>query len=105
MVWVETNTCGVNAPHNFVVRNNLLYVGWYNDGFRVFHLDLANPAHVTVTAVASQEVRANKNISRERYFDGVWGVRVANCQVASRPRVCIYASDMSSGLIITALRP
>jgi hypothetical protein len=102
-VWVETNPGGVNAPHNFVVRDNLLYAAWYNDGFRVFRLDLFNPDHARVTPVASQEVRANKAITRERYFDGVWGVRVAACQVRSRARVCIYASDMSTGLIITAL--
>jgi hypothetical protein len=104
-VWTEKNEGGVNAPHNFVIRDDLLFVGWYNDGVKVFRFDLDDPAQVRIARVAFQEVRANKNISRERYFDGVWGVRVDDCEVRGVARVCVYASDMSAGLVILALRP
>lgn len=102
-VWTETNPGGVNAPHNFVVRDDLLFVGWYNDGFKVFRFDVSDPKRAEVKQIAYQEVRANKKISRERYFDGVWGVRVDDCVVKNAPRVCVYASDMSKGLIVVAL--
>lgn len=102
-VWVETNSGGVNAPHNFVVRDNLLIAGWYNDGVKMFRFAIADPENPTVEEVGFQQVRSNKNITRERYFDGVWGVRVNDCTVRNVQRVCVYASDMSSGLIILAL--
>lgn len=104
-VWTETNPGGVNAPHNFVIRDNLIFVAWYNDGVKVFQFDVSNPDKPTVQPVAFQEVRANKVISRERYFDGVWGVRVDDCQLQNAKRVCVYASDMSTGLIVLALKP
>lgn len=102
-VWVEMNEGGVNAPHNFVVRDNLLFVGWYNDGVKVFRFDVSDPNKPSVKQIAFQEVRANKIISRERYFDGVWGVRVNDCLVNNVKRVCVYASDMSKGLMVLAL--
>jgi hypothetical protein len=102
-VWVDKNIGGVNAPHNFVVRDDLLFVGWYNDGVRVYRFDVSDPDKPVVEKIASQEVRRNKNISRERYFDGIWGVRVNDCMVKNAPRTCIYASDMSGGLIVLAL--
>lgn len=104
-VWVETNPGGVNAPHNFVIRDNLLFAAWYNDGFKVFRLDLRDADHPVITPIAYQEVRVNKNISRENYFDGIWGVRVNDCLVDNAKRLCIYASDLSAGLIILALNP
>lgn len=104
-VWVEKNPGGVNAPHNFVVRDNLIFVGWYNDGIKVFQYDVSNPDKPSVELVAFQEVRENKNIARERYFDGVWGVRIDECTLANAKRTCVFASDMSTGLIILALKP
>ena len=103
-VWTETNRGGVNAPHNFVIRDNLIFVGWYNDGVKVYRFDVSNPDKPTVIPVAFQEVRANKNIDREHYFDGVWGVRLDDCTLQNQKRLCIYASDMSSGLITLALK-
>lgn len=102
-VWVEKNPGGVNAPHNFVLRDDVLYAGWYNDGVRMYRVSLDDPNQPQVTLVGFQEVRANKNIDRERYFDGVWGVRVRDCLVNGTNQTCIYASDMSSGLSVMML--
>lgn len=104
-VWVETNPGGVNAPHNFVIRDNLIFVGWYNDGIKVYQYDIRNPDKPSVNLFAYQEVRANKNVTRERYFDGVWGVRIDECTLANAKRTCVFASDMSTGLIVLALKP
>lgn len=104
-VWTETNPHGVNAPHNFVVRDDLLFAGWYNDGVKVFRFDVSNPDRPSVEQIAFQEVRANKDISRENYFDGVWGVRVNDCLVKDVKQLCIYASDLSAGLLVLALKP
>ncbi len=102
-VWVETNPGGVNAPHNFVIRDDLLFVGWYNDGVKIFRFDMRDPNKPSLKQIAFQEVRADKNISRERYFDGVWGVRVNDCVVKNVKRICVYASDIAAGLIVVAL--
>lgn len=104
-VWTETNPRGVNAPHNFVIRYNLLVAGWYNDGVKVFRFDVSNPDSPSVHQIAFQEVRANKIITRENYFDGIWGVRVNDCLVQDVRRLCIYASDLSAGLLVLALKP
>ncbi len=104
-VWTEANPGGVNAPHNFVIKDDLLFVGWYNDGVQVFRFDVSDPNKPSVKQTAFQKVRANKNISRERYFDGVWGVRVEDCVVKNVKRVCVFASDMSAGLLVLALEP
>jgi hypothetical protein len=101
--WIETLPGGVNAPHNFVVDEERVYVGWYNDGVRVYRYDVRDPDNPVVEPVAFQEVRSDKNVGRERYFDGVWGVRVHECTVGGQARTCVYASDMSAGLFILAL--
>lgn len=102
-LWTETNEGGVNAPHNFVLRDNLLFVGWYNDGIKVFEFNVSDPNNASVKQVAFQKVRASKIISRERYFDGVWGARVNDCTVKNVKRICVYASDMTKGLMVLAL--
>lgn len=103
-VWTETNPGGVNAPHNFLLRDNLLFVGWYNDGIKVYEFDISNRDKPSVNLYAYQEVRANKNVTRERYFDGVWGMRLDDCTLKNVKRLCVFASDMSTGLIVLALK-
>ena len=103
-VWIEKNPNGVNAPHNFVIKDDLLFVAWYNDGVKVFRFDVSNPDTPTVEPVAFQKVRpADINVTRESYFDGVWGVRVNDCMVKDVERTCVYLTDMSGGLSILAL--
>lgn len=104
-VWVETNPQGLNAPHNFVVKDDLLFVGWYNDGVQVYRFDISDPDNPTVKPVAFQSVRPpNIKVSRDRYFDGVWGVRVNDCTLKTIRRICVYVTDMSGGLSILALK-
>ncbi len=102
-LWTYTNPGGVNAPHNFVIRDDKIYVGWYNDGVKVFQFDISDPVEPQVELVAVHPVRNNAAVTRERYFDGIWGVRVNNCFVRGIKRICVYGSDMSTGLIILAM--
>lgn len=94
------------SPHNMLVVGNRLFVGWYQDGVRVFKYDVSDPENPTVEQDAFKAVRPR--FSTNLYsgpFDGVWGVRLHDCQVAGQPRDCIFASDMTYGLIILALEP
>jgi hypothetical protein len=91
---------GRSAPHNLLVRGDKLFVGWYNDGMRVFRYDTRDPAQPLVEPVAFQVVRAKVG---ENFYDGIWGMRVDMCAVAQRERLCVYASDMSLGVLIMAI--
>lgn len=104
-VWKYEVPNAFNAPHNFVIDNNLLYAGWYQDGIRVFRFNLSKPDNPTVEPIAFQAVRAQRGEGDFGPFDGVWGVRVHPCTAQGKPTTCIYASDISAGLIITALDP
>ncbi len=75
-------------------------MGWYNEGVRVFRFDLSDPAQPLVEPLAFQAVRDDPAAN---YYDGIWGVRADSCRVAERERLCIYASDMSLGVLIMAL--
>jgi hypothetical protein len=88
------------APHNLLVHGDLLFVGWYGEGVRVFRYDIGAPNRPTVELVAFQAVRAQPS---EQFFDGVWGMRVRDCVAAGQPRTCLYASDMGLGLLVMAL--
>lgn len=104
-VWRYEVPDAISAPHNFVVLGNLLYAGWYQDGIRVFRFDVSDPNKPTVQPIAYQAVRARAGEGELGPFDGIWGVRVHTCTVQGKPTSCIYASDISAGLVITALDP
>ncbi|HEU0295977.1 MAG TPA: hypothetical protein VFR47_24770 [Anaerolineales bacterium] len=94
------------APHNLLVSGNKLFVGWYQDGVRVFQYDTRDPEHPSVQPYAFQAVR--KEFTTNPYtdiFDGIWGVRVHDCLVGGQPRTCVYASDLTWGLLILAMEP
>jgi hypothetical protein len=96
----------LSPPHNLLVAGDLLYVGWYNDGVRVFRYDLADPAAPVVTEVYRQPVRIERSGSGAfgvDIFDGIYGVRLHDCTVKAEPATCIYASDLTLGLLILAL--
>ena len=88
-----------SAPHNLLVAGDLLFVGWYSEGVRVFRYAVGDPERPVVEPVAFQEVRADQSSP----YDGVWGVRVHPCQIKGSATICIYASDIQLGLIILAL--
>jgi hypothetical protein len=89
-----------SAPHNLLVLDNLLLVGWYNDGVRVFRYDVSDPARPLVEPIAFQTVRAKVG---GNIYGGIWGVRARPCQVQGHQRLCVYASDMGLGVVILAL--
>lgn len=91
------------TPHNFVVQNNLLYVGWYQDGVQVFRYDTRNPNQVQVEPVAQYPVRASLSTGPFGKYTGLWGLRLHSCQVQGKTRTCIYASDIEGGLVIFVL--
>jgi hypothetical protein len=96
----------LGAPHNLLVSGNRLFVGWYQDGVRVFEYDTSDPEKPSVEPSAFKAVRATKtrNIAGDPY-DGIWGVRLHECEVDGQQTTCVFASDMTYGLIILALEP
>ncbi len=89
------------SPHNLLVKDDLLFVGWYTNGVQVFRYDVSDPDNATVERIAWHAVRTAEEI--ETTFDGVWGVRLNDCTVAGKETTCIYASDISNGLWVMAL--
>jgi len=96
----------LGSPHNLLVSGNLLFVGWYQDGVRVFEYDTSDPEQPSVEPYAFKAVRSTRtrNIGGDPY-DGTWGVRLHECQVGGEPTTCVFASDITYGLIILALEP
>jgi hypothetical protein len=94
------------APHNLLVSGDLLFVGWYQDGVRVFQYDTSDPEHPSIAPYAYQAVRTELTMNPLiRFVDGIWGVRLHDCTVAGQPRTCVFASDITWGLLILALEP
>lgn len=94
------------SPHNMVVAGDLLFVGWYQDGVHVFKYDTSDPENPTVEPFAFKAVRSTKTLNPySRDFDGIWGVRLHDCVVAGQPKTCVYATDISWGLLIFAMEP
>ena len=94
----------LGAPHNLLVSGNRLFVGWYQDGVRVFEYDTNDPEQPSITPHAFKAVRStrSRNIAGDPY-DGIWGVRLHECEVAGETTTCVFASDITYGLIILAL--
>jgi hypothetical protein len=96
----------LGAPHNLLVSGNRLFVGWYQDGVRVFEYDTSDPEQPSVEPYAFKAVRSTRtrNIGGDPY-DGIWGVRLHECQVGGEPTTCVFASDITYGLVVLALEP
>lgn len=97
-----------SAPHNLLVSGDLLFVGWYSDGVRVFKYDTSDPDHPSVEPYAFKAVRAKRTVGiivENDIYDGIWGVRLHDCVLGGQPQTCVYASDLTRGLIILALEP
>jgi hypothetical protein len=96
----------LSPPHNLLVEEDLLFVGWYNDGIRVFQYDLSDPENPVVEPAAFQSVRTELQPSPIGFppiYNGIYGVRLHDCQVGGRDTTCVYASDLTLGLIISEL--
>ncbi|MBI3242509.1 MAG: hypothetical protein HYZ49_09475 [Chloroflexi bacterium] len=96
-----------SSPHNMLVDGDLLYVGWYTDGVRVFKYDVSDPNAPTVEPYAFKAVRSKKTegVFGSDIYDGVWGVRLHACEVGGQKTTCVYASDLTRGLVILAFEP
>lgn len=96
----------LGSPHNLLVSGNRLFVGWYQDGVRVFQYDTSDPEQPSVEPFAFKAVRStrSRNIAGDPY-DGIWGVRLHECEVGGQLTTCVFASDITYGLIILALEP
>jgi hypothetical protein len=96
----------LGSPHNLLVAGNRLFVGWYQDGVHVFEYDMSDPEQPLVEPYAFKAVRSIRtfNIGGDPY-DGIWGVRVHDCQVDEQLTTCVFASDITYGLLILALEP
>lgn len=96
----------LGAPHNLLVSGDRLFVGWYQDGIRVFKYDTSDPERPSVEPYAFKAVRATLTRNpTSGEFDGVWGVRLHECVIAGQPMTCVFASDITYGLIILAIEP
>ena len=96
-----------SSPHNLLVSGDLLFVGWYTDGVRVFKYDVSNPEEPSVEPYAFKATRPEKTtgVFGSDIFDSIYGLRLHECEVSGQQTTCIYASDLTRGLIILALEP
>lgn len=97
----------LSSPHNLLIEDDLLFVGWYKNGIRIYRFDLSDPADPIVEPVAFQAVRDEEPdtgaFNFRDIFDGIYGVRVHECEIEGRTTTCVYASDLTLGLIILEL--
>jgi hypothetical protein len=96
-----------SSPHNLLVEGDLLYVGWYTDGVRVFRYDVSDPDSPVVEPFAFKSVRDRQTtgVFGSDIFDAIYGVRLRECDLGNGPTTCIFASDLTRGLLILALEP
>lgn len=94
----------LGSPHNLLVVSDRLYVGWYQEGVRVFQYDVGDPERPSVDLIFSQRVRSKREPGvMGSAYDGIWGVRVRSCLLSGVTTTCLYASDLTRGLIVLAL--
>jgi hypothetical protein len=85
--------------HTLLVRGDLLFVPWFQQGVRVFRYDVSQPDTSVFEPIAFQEVR-----ERPRdVYDGVARLKLHPCRINEETRTCVFASDRTLGLIILAL--
>ena len=94
-----------SSPHNLLVSGNLLFAGWYTDGVRVFQYDVSNPEKPVVEPYAFKVTRPEKTtgVFGSDIYDSIYGVRLHDCEIDGQALTCIYASDLTRGLLILAL--
>jgi len=96
----------LSSPHNLLINGDNLYVGWYMEGVRVFKYDMSKPDQPRVEPMAYKAARdkKGKGPTGSDLFDGVWGVRLHECSVKGEKMTCVYASDLTRGLFIVAMK-
>jgi choice-of-anchor B domain-containing protein len=76
-----------SMAHNGIIKNDLLYLGYYHDGLRIF--DISDPSNPVQTWMYDTYLPNNHNS-----YKGAWGV------YPYLPSGNIIVSDMQSGLFI-----
>jgi hypothetical protein len=92
-----------NRAHNMRIKNlspghDLLFVGWYRAGTRVFSVD-TSVSPPTVTETAYHQLRQ----TTDGQFGDVWGVDYLPCTLRGVPTTCLYTGDLEYGLVVDAL--
>jgi hypothetical protein len=92
-----------NRAHNMRIKNlspghDLMFVGWYQAGTKVFSVD-TTVSPPSVVEIASHQLRQ----STTGDFGNVWGVDYLPCTLHGVPTTCIYSGDLKYGLIVDAL--
>src|SRR5688500_7343065 len=94
----------VSQAHNMRILNvspghDILFVGWYRAGTRIFDVDTSGPS-IVITPRAMHQLRATGAPG----FGGVWGVDYLPCTIDGAQKICVYSSDYERfGLQIDAL--
>jgi len=92
-----------NRAHNMRIKNvspghDMLFVGWYRAGTKVFTVDTTTTPP-TVTEVGSHQLRQ----VTDGQFGDVWGVDYLPCNVRGISTLCLYSGDLEYGLVVDAL--
>ncbi len=92
-----------NRAHNMRIKNvspghDLLIVGWYRAGTKVFAVDTTGTIP-TVVEIASHQLRQ----VTDSQFGDVWGVDYLPCTVRGHQTLCLYSGDLEYGLVVDAL--
>ncbi len=93
-----------SQAHNMVIKNvspghDILFVGWYRAGTRIFDVDTSGPS-IVITQRATHQVRTTAGSG----FGGTWGVDYLPCTIDGNAETCVYSSDYQGmGLIVDAL--
>lgn len=98
-----TGVAATNRAHNMRILNmspghDLLFVGWYQAGTKVFSVD-TSVTPPTVTEIASHQLRQ----TTDGQFGNVWGVDYLPCTLRGEDNLCIYTGDIKYGLVVDAL--
>jgi hypothetical protein len=93
-----------SQAHNMRILNvspghDILFVGWYLAGTRIFDVDTSGSS-IVVTPRAMHQLRPTGGAN----FGGVWGVDFLPCTINGSPKTCVYSSDYQKfGVQIDAL--
>ena len=66
---------------------------------------MSNPDDPQVEPYAFKATRPEKTtgVFGSDIFDSIYGVRLHDCEIDGQPMTCIYASDLTRGLLILAM--
>ncbi len=98
-----TGTEATNRAHNMRIKNvspghDMLFVGWYRAGTRVFSVD-TTVSPPSIVEIASHQLRQ----VTDGQFGDVWGVDYLPCTLRGQQTLCMYSGDLEYGLVVDAL--